>query len=213
MNSYDMGFYALATGIAGTSFLFLYLKNPIRVLLAFSFLVVEIVGLLILLGAIFPALLLMVFYAALISAFLIFYMMTQNHTSPKVPPLTWGYKMFALFILSALGAEMGFVLIHKSNLSFIFPEKLPETHMSPILIGEILYTDYPLFMMYLGILFFVTFLVVILLTGSKKSKSSKQRSVEKVQRNMVSVELKDLKFTKDIPQEDHQEAPPTDQAL
>ncbi|MFN7663025.1 MAG: NADH-quinone oxidoreductase subunit J [Alphaproteobacteria bacterium] len=212
MNAYDMGFYALATGIAGTSFLFLYLKNPIRVLLAFAFLVVAIVGLLILSGAIFPALLVLVFYAALISAFLIFHMMTQNHTSPKVPPLTWGYKVFSLFILSALAAEMGFVLIHNSTLSFDAPVK-SETSLSPTLIGEILYTDYPFFVVYLGILFFVTFLVVILLTGSKKSKSSKQRSVEKVQRNMVSIELKDLKFTKDADETDQSEVSRPDQAL
>ena len=66
---------------------------------------------------------------------------------------------------------------------------------SPHALGEILYGDYSLFVVYLGVLFFIGCLGVILMINPKKLKMNKQSSLEKINQHSNSVELRDLKFS------------------
>lgn len=197
MNWIDIGFYGLAAGILATSVGFLFLKNPIRILLSFSFLVMQIAGLMMLLDAVFVALLFLVFYTALLSLLLVFYMMTQNHSSDKIPPLSSWYKGGSFLVVAALVGQILFMLLGKAG-HFFQVSLLAERELvaSPSVLGELLYNDYSFFIIYLGLLFFSVFMGIVLMIGPKKLKLSKQSSVDKVQRDINSVELRNLKFAK-----------------
>jgi NADH:ubiquinone oxidoreductase subunit 6 (subunit J) len=205
MTLFDIGFYGLVVGILGTSFLFLSLKNPIRILLSFSLLVMQIAALMMLLEAVFVALLFLVFYTALISVFLVFYMVTQNHSTAKVPPLSSGYKWLTFLITAGLALQTFFILVYKVRHLFKeAPQNLGNLEASPRVLGELIYNDYPLFIVCLGLLFFSIFIGIILIMGTKKSKLLKPSSMEKVQRDLNSIELRDLKFSNSSEAEQNQ---------
>ena len=162
----DIGFYGLATGILGTSGLFLFLKNPVRILLAFSLWVMQIAGLMMLLDAVLVALLFLVFYTALLSLLLVFYMLTQNHSSDKIPPLSGWYKGLSFLILGGLGGQILFILLNKSGNFFQqIPVQGRELVASPSMLGELMYNDYPFFVLYLGLVFFSVLIGIILMIG------------------------------------------------
>lgn len=197
MTFFDIGFYGLSLGILGTSFLFLSLENPIRILLSFSLLMMQIAALMMVLEAVLVALLFLVFYTALMSILLVFYMVTQNHSIEKIPPLSSAYKGLAFLVTALLAGQIFFILVYKvRNLFRESAHSLGELVSSPRVLGELIYNDYPLLIVYLGILFFSAFVGIILMVGPKKLKVPKQTSLEKVQRGLNSVELRDVRFSK-----------------
>lgn len=155
MTILDLGFYSLALGLMGASFLFLSLKNPVHVLLSFSLIILQISSLMMLLGATLVGLLFALFYTTLMVIFLVFYMVTQNHGGKNIPPLSSRYKGIAFLVAIILGGQILFMLVYKVNYLFLdSPQSLERLDASPHALGEILYGDYPLFVIYLGILFF-----------------------------------------------------------
>ena len=145
MTFFDMGFYGLALGIGGTSFLFLSLKNPIRILLSFSLLILQIAAVMMLLDAVFLALLFLVFYTALLVLLLVFYMLTQNHGGKDLPPLSFGYRSIVFMVIALLGGQVFFALVYKVRHLFIeSPQVLGDLPSSPHVLGELIYHDYPL---------------------------------------------------------------------
>lgn len=199
MTILDLGFYSLALGLMGASFLFLSLKNPVHVLLSFSLIILQISSLMMLLGATLVGLLFALFYTTLMVIFLVFYMVTQNHGGKNIPPLSSRYKGIAFLVAIILGGQILFMLVYKVNYLFLdSPQSLERLDASPHALGEILYGDYPLFVIYLGILFFTGFLGIILMISPKKLKIQKQTSLEKINRDSNSIELRDLKFKPEI---------------
>lgn len=189
----DVGFYVLALGIIGTSFLFLFLKDPIHNLLSFFLLTVQVAAIMILLEAVLVALLFLLFYTTLVIGFLVFYMKTQNHKAHSTPSLSLWYKGLIFLILSLLGGHVIFSLIYKAQNLLTKPVSVLETiSASPRVLGEIIYHDYGIFLIYLTILFFAAFVGIILILGPKKIKN-KQTSIEKVQRDLGSIHLKEMR--------------------
>ena len=191
----DLGFYGAALGILGASFLFLSVKNPIHILLSFALLIIQITALMMLLDATLVSLLFTLFYATLIIIFLVFHMMTQNYSRKDVSALSSRAKGIAVLVIALLAGQVFFALVYKVRHLFQeSPQFLQKLDASPHALGETLYGDYSLFVVYLGILFFIGCLGVILMISPKKIKMNKQSSLEKINQNSNSVELKDLKF-------------------
>ena len=136
----------------------------------------------------------MVFYTALMVLLLVFYMITQNHSREDMPPLSFGYKSLTFVVTALLGGQVFFALVYKVRHLFVeSPQALGDLPSSPRVLGELIYHDYPLLIIYLGILFFSAFLGIILMIGPKKLKLAKQTSLEKVQRDTGPLELRDIR--------------------
>ena len=191
----DFLFWLFSCGIVGVSFLFLYLKNPIHILLCFLTIVVQISSLMMLLEAFFIALFFLIFYASLCIVLLIFYMMTQNHKEKGIQSFSKGYQRLSLFVSVGLGAQFFFVLVYKvKNLFSKSFHTLASSVQSPRVLGELMYTDYTLTFIVLGVLFFVALVGIVLIMKPKKKKVSKEGSLERVQRDANLIELKDVRL-------------------
>ncbi|MDC0349194.1 NADH-quinone oxidoreductase subunit J [Alphaproteobacteria bacterium] len=191
----DCLFWLVSCGIVGVSFLFLYLKNPVHILLCFLTIIVQISSLMMLLEAFFIALFFLIFYAALCIALLIFYMMTQNHKEKEIQSFSRGYQRLSLFVSAGLGGQLFFVLVYKAKNVFSKPShSLSSSIQSPKVLGELIYTDYTFSFIILGVLFFVALLGIVLVMGPKKKKVSKEGSLERVQRDVALIELKDVRL-------------------
>jgi NADH:ubiquinone oxidoreductase subunit 6 (subunit J) len=196
MTMLDLGFYGAALGVFGASFLFLSVKNPIHILLSFTLLIMQITALMMLLDATLVSLLFALFYATLIVIFLVFYMMTQNYSSKEGVSLSARAKGIGGLVVILLAGQVFFALVYKVRHLFQeSPQFLQKLDASPHALGEILYGDYSLFVVYLGVLFFIGCLGVILMINPKKLKMNKQSSLEKINQHSNSVELRDLKFS------------------
>ena len=191
----DFLFWLFSFGIVGVSFLFLYLKNPIHILLCFLTIIVQISSLMMLLEAFFIALFFLIFYAALCIVLLIFYMMTQNHKKKGIQSFSRGYQRLSLFVSAGLGGQLFFVLVYKvKNIFSKSSHTLASPAQSPKILGELMYTDYTLTFIVLGVLLFVALVGIVLIMKPKKKKVSKEGSLERVQRDANLIELKDVRL-------------------
>jgi NADH-quinone oxidoreductase subunit J len=167
-------------------------RNPVHSVLWLILAFFSAAGLLVLIGAEFLAMLLVVVYVGAVAVLFLFVVMMLDVDFAQLKKGTLLYWPFALFVGAVLLAQLGLVSAASLDLDGVGPDASPGATTNAEAIGRVMYTDYILLFQLAGIILLIAMIGAIVLTLRERPGVRKQNVAKQTARRRADAfELKD----------------------
>ncbi len=182
-------FYLFAVLMTISSLCVVLSKNPVYSVLWLIFAFCNGAGLMILLGAEFLAMMLIVIYVGAVAVlFLFVIMMLDTHASKAIVQFKDNIVLSSLVALVMFADLVVIILLGTKNISFAFSKAFVVVNgmTNTKAIGMVLYTDFMLPFQISGIILFVAMISCITLTLQKRHRVKKQNIAQQNSKNKAN---------------------------
>lgn len=172
----DIAFYLFAFGLVSSCILLLFAQRIFYGALSLLLIVFHMAALLILMGAEFIGLALLISYTAALSIYFFFTVLTGDVCEKESVKLTLIAKSILYALIALLGGQLCFLLLSKVEIaSKGFLQDQTNEVLKVQSLGEVLYTDYFFIFQLTGFLLFVAMICVLALLGKSSDHLLKRK--------------------------------------
>ncbi len=190
-------FYVFAIVTVVSAILVIISKNPVHSVLWLILAFISVVGLFVLLGAEFLAMLLMIVYVGAVAVLFLFVVMMLDVDFAELKIGLSRYLPIGLLVAVLIILEL-FFMISEWQFADSIAENIASENIegveNTVALGKLIYTDYIFLFQVSGLILFVAMIGSIVLTLRPRKDIKKQDIIDQIHRSPDdSVELKDIK--------------------
>ena len=187
-----IAFWSIAFVVIMSAMLVIMARNPVHSVLWLILAFFSSAGLMVLIGAEFLAMLLIVVYVGAVAVLFLFVVMMLDVDFVELKQGSLGYWPFALLIGLILIAEMALVWSASGTLTFDSFDPSPGADTNTEAIGAVMYTQYLLLFQLAGVILLVAMIGAIVLTLRHRPNVKRQDVGKQTGRRRAdAIELKD----------------------
>ncbi len=187
-----IAFWSIAFVVIMSAMLVIMARNPVHSVLWLILAFFSSAGLMVLIGAEFLAMLLIVVYVGAVAVLFLFVVMMLDVDFVELKQGSLGYWPFALLIGMILIAEMALVWSASGTLTFDSFDPSPGADTNTEAIGAVMYTQYLLLFQLAGVILLVAMIGAIVLTLRHRPNVKRQDVGKQTGRRRAdAIELKD----------------------
>lgn len=187
-----IAFWSIALVVILSAMLVIMARNPVHSVLWLILAFFSSAGLMVLIGAEFLAMLLIVVYVGAVAVLFLFVVMMLDVDFVELRQGSLGYWPFALLIGAVLIAEMGLVWGASGTLTFDSFDPSPGADTNTEAIGAVMYTQYLLLFQLAGVILLVAMIGAIVLTLRHRPNVKRQDVGKQTGRRRAdAIEMKD----------------------
>jgi NADH-quinone oxidoreductase subunit J len=187
-----IAFGLIAFVVIASAMLVIMARNPVHSVLWLILAFFSAAGLMVLIGAEFLAMLLIVVYVGAVAVLFLFVVMMLDVDFVELKQGSLGYWPFALLIGAILIVEMALVWSASNSLNFDTFDASPGGETNAEAIGAVMYTQYLLLFQLAGIILLVAMIGAIVLTLRHRPHVKRQSvSQQTGRRRADAIEMKD----------------------
>ena len=187
-----IAFWSIALVVILSAMLVIMARNPVHSVLWLILAFFSSAGLMVLIGAEFLAMLLIVVYVGAVAVLFLFVVMMLDVDFVELRQGSLGYWPFALLIGAVLIAEMGLVWGASGTLTFDSFDPSPGADTNTEAIGAVMYTQYLLLFQLAGVILLVAMIGAIVLTLRHRPNVKRQDVGKQTGRRRAdAIEIKD----------------------
>lgn len=187
-----IAFWSIAFVVILSAMLVIMARNPVHSVLWLILAFFSSAGLMVLIGAEFLAMLLIVVYVGAVAVLFLFVVMMLDVDFVELRQGSLGYWPFALLIGAILIAEMGLVWGASGTLTFDNFDPSPGADTNTEAIGAVMYTQYLLLFQLAGVILLVAMIGAIVLTLRHRPNVKRQDVGKQTGRRRAdAIEMKD----------------------
>ncbi len=187
-----IAFWMIAAIAVASAVFVIAARNPVHSVLWLILTFFSAAGLMVLIGAEFLAMLLVVVYVGAVAVLFLFVVMMLDVDFVELKQGTLRYWPFALLVGAILLAELALVSVAGITSGIRTPDPSPGATTNTEAIGRVLYTDYLLLFQLSGIVLLIAMIGAIVLTLRHRPHVRRQDvSKQTARRRKDAVELKD----------------------
>lgn len=173
-----IAFYALAAIVTASALFVIMSRNPVHSVLWLILAFFSSAGLLVLIGAEFLAMLLVVVYVGAVAVLFLFVVMMLDVDFAELKRGTLEYWPFAALVGIAFFAQIALVTVARATTTGTNPDPSPGADTNIEAIGQVLYTDYILLFQLAGAVLMVAMLGAIVLTLRGTPRARRQNILQ-----------------------------------